>query len=256
MAGKNYFAGDAQAAERYARSRPYFHPAVIARLRAVLGDEAIRLAIDAGCGTGQSSIALAEIAARVIGVDASPEMLAAATARRAIAYRLGHAENLPIADGEADLITAGLALHWFNRMEFLREAARALRPGGWLASYGDHFSDKTADGRKLKLWEPPGYASQFPPVGKDRSPITAEQAIQAGLQFIREETIEYQLTFDLESFIQYFTTQSNILAAIQSGSHSLADVEEGVRRQLAPHFAGEALTLLFTATITTLRKPT
>jgi SAM-dependent methyltransferase len=58
----NYF-GHETAAERYAQSRPYFHRLVIERIRGLLKLEGpVRIALDVGCGTGQSALALAEIA--------------------------------------------------------------------------------------------------------------------------------------------------------------------------------------------------
>ncbi|XP_034533314.1 putative methyltransferase DDB_G0268948 isoform X2 [Notolabrus celidotus] len=47
--------------------------------------------------------------------------------------RQSPAEVLPFVSGEVDLVTAMTAAHWFNRMEFLLEADRVLRPGGCLA---------------------------------------------------------------------------------------------------------------------------
>lgn len=43
------------------------------------------------------------------------------------------AEELPLADGSADLVSAMSAFHWFDRARFLQEAHRVLKPGGCLA---------------------------------------------------------------------------------------------------------------------------
>lgn len=43
------------------------------------------------------------------------------------------AEQLPLNDGSADLVTAMSAFHWFDRPLFLQEAHRILKPGGCLA---------------------------------------------------------------------------------------------------------------------------
>lgn len=47
--------------------------------------------------------------------------------------RQSSAEELPVALGEVDLVTAMTAAHWFDRQKFLVEADRVLRPGGCLA---------------------------------------------------------------------------------------------------------------------------
>jgi len=48
-------------------------------------------------------------------------------------FRRCVAEDLPFADGSADLVTAMSAFHWFDRPRFLQEAHRILKPRGCLA---------------------------------------------------------------------------------------------------------------------------
>ena len=82
----NYFAHQTAAA-RYAKSRPYFHPLVIERIRVFLGLAGrVPVGLDVACGTGQSALALTEIADSVMAVDISPAMLAHAPAHPRIRY--------------------------------------------------------------------------------------------------------------------------------------------------------------------------
>jgi ArsR family transcriptional regulator len=92
---------------------------------------------DLGCGSGQVALALAPFVERVIGVDASPEMLAVARARTAsqpsVELRPGSLEALPIADGAVDVALCVLVLHHLpDPARALAEAARILAPGGRL----------------------------------------------------------------------------------------------------------------------------
>lgn len=92
---------------------------------------------DLGCGTGSLAAALAPMVEKVVAVDASPAMLAAARARNAgspnVHVREGTLEALPIADGSLDLALCLLVLHHVAEpLRVLREARRALRPGGRL----------------------------------------------------------------------------------------------------------------------------
>ncbi|MDQ2622266.1 MAG: class I SAM-dependent methyltransferase [Actinomycetota bacterium] len=88
--------------------------------------------LDLGCGTGAGTLFLAREYPRasVRGVDLSPEMIAAATAKVGldpegrIAFRVADASALPYADESFDLITQ------VNMPVFFREIARVLRPGG------------------------------------------------------------------------------------------------------------------------------
>jgi ubiquinone/menaquinone biosynthesis C-methylase UbiE/DNA-binding transcriptional ArsR family regulator len=92
---------------------------------------------DLGCGTGAMLLVLAPHVARVIGVDASDEMLAAARTRVAtlpnVELRAGVLEALPLEDNSLDAATMMLVLHHLaSPVEALREAGRVLVPGGRL----------------------------------------------------------------------------------------------------------------------------
>ena len=92
---------------------------------------------DLGAGTGQLAAALAPFVARVMAVDRSPEMLAAARERVAgldnVELREGELEALPLEDGALDVAVASLVLHYVGEPErALVEAARVLAPGGRL----------------------------------------------------------------------------------------------------------------------------
>jgi ArsR family transcriptional regulator len=92
---------------------------------------------DLGCGTGQISETVAPFVARVIAVDRSRAMLQAARRRLArftgVEVRQGELERLPIDDGALDAAVSCLVLHHVaDPPAALREAARALQPGGRL----------------------------------------------------------------------------------------------------------------------------
>jgi SAM-dependent methyltransferase len=92
---------------------------------------------DLGCGTGQTTAALAPFIGRVIAVDESSAMLSAARRRLAerenVELRSGRLEDLPVEDGELDAAMLSLVLHFVvDPAAVLAEAARALRPGGRL----------------------------------------------------------------------------------------------------------------------------
>jgi trans-aconitate 2-methyltransferase len=106
--------------------------------QAALGRAETRHIIDLGCGPGRLTRQLAERwpAARVVGVDNSPEMLAKAQPL-AIPGRLKFVQaDLAIwrPDQPADLILSNAALHWIADHErLLARLAGWLAPGGTLA---------------------------------------------------------------------------------------------------------------------------
>jgi ubiquinone/menaquinone biosynthesis C-methylase UbiE/DNA-binding transcriptional ArsR family regulator len=92
---------------------------------------------DLGCGTGQVTAALAPFVRRVIAVDQSRAMLAAARSRLRehdnVELRSGDLEQLPIDDRELDAAVLLLVLHYVvDPARALAQARRALKPGGRL----------------------------------------------------------------------------------------------------------------------------
>lgn len=110
---------------------------VMARLR-LRGDERV---LDVGCGDGKVTAEMARAVprGRVLGVDASPEMIAfarqvyPAMVAPNLTFQICDARKLGALGGEFDLIFSNAALHWVDdHQAFLRGAAAVLRPGGRL----------------------------------------------------------------------------------------------------------------------------
>jgi ubiquinone/menaquinone biosynthesis C-methylase UbiE len=116
---------------------PAFRKKIIELARLELGESVL----DVGCGTGT----LAILAKRSVGptglvhgIDASPEMIAAAErkARKAgvdVVFRTAIVEALPFSDGMFDAVLSTLMLHHLPRgarQEGAREMRRVLKSGG------------------------------------------------------------------------------------------------------------------------------
>src|SRR6266700_6739440 len=94
--------------------------------------------VELGCGTAYVSAWLAKRGARPVGVDPTPVQLE--TARRCMAetgieFPLVEAagESVPLPDASADLVISEYgASIWADPYQWIPEAARLLRPGGWL----------------------------------------------------------------------------------------------------------------------------
>jgi SAM-dependent methyltransferase len=99
-------------------------------------DESI---LDLGCGDGQLTQRIAASGASVVGIDLSPEMLAAARLRGIDAHE-GSAESLPFAERSFDAVFSNAVLHWVRGQDaMLAEVRRVLRPGGrFVAEMGGH----------------------------------------------------------------------------------------------------------------------
>lgn len=93
------------------------------------------VAADLGCGTGEAAERLAPVVRRVVAVDREPAMLAAARRRLArfgnVDFRQGDLFELPLKNGEADLVVLMLVLHHVESpAQALASIARATSVGG------------------------------------------------------------------------------------------------------------------------------
>ena len=105
---------------------------------------------DLGCGTGHIAAALAPCVARVIAIDESGPMLAAARERlapwliqpgseslpraeRGVELREGHIESLPLENASLDIAILFLVAHFINDpARAMQEVRRVLKPNGRL----------------------------------------------------------------------------------------------------------------------------
>lgn len=94
-----------------------------------------RLTLDLGCGEGRLTRDLARLGHRVVGVDVSETLVAAAReAHPGGEYVVADAAALPFPDASADLAVAFMSLMDVDDMGgAFAEAARVLEPGGRLA---------------------------------------------------------------------------------------------------------------------------
>jgi ubiquinone/menaquinone biosynthesis C-methylase UbiE len=107
-------------------------------LMAFVGGDLTGRVLEVGCGTGHWLRLLTERRIRIAGVDASYNMLEFAH-DQAPAARLAHgkAEHLPWADGAFERLFCINAFHHFeDKVRFLAEARRVLRPGGRMMTVG------------------------------------------------------------------------------------------------------------------------
>jgi len=93
--------------------------------------------VDAGCGDGYLTEALAARFDRVIAVDHAPERLAEASKRlraEGVEFEEAEIDDLPLAAGSVDAVFLSMVLHHVPLIaDAAREAFRVLRPDGLIA---------------------------------------------------------------------------------------------------------------------------
>lgn len=246
---------DLNEAERYAASRPYFHPLAIERAKEIFGIKGrLPLVVDVACGTGQSAAALASIAETVIAFDISWNMLRNARREKQLQYVQAGAESMPFLSQSAPLLTCALAFHWFERVSFLSEAWRVLEPDGRLLIYNNGFTGTMREDPDFEEFSHKIYPERFPVPPRDSRPFTEKEALESGLTLIKEERYENDVVFSPEELVAYLATQTNVAAAIRDGRESLESATKWLLGQVRPFFTTPSGTFVFVTRAWYLKK--
>jgi ubiquinone/menaquinone biosynthesis C-methylase UbiE len=236
----NYFSPPA-AAERYSKGRPHFHSNTIKHISNFLRlDKKLDRALDIACGTGLSTKALLEIANHVYGTDVSQEMLKFAPHSDKIHYSIAPAEQQPFADNYFDLITVSSGVHWFDTDKFLSEANRLLKSKSWLVLYENHFIAEMIDNDDFTNWFPDVYLKKYPSPSRNNSySWTNENLNQKNFNFITEEKFKNPVTFNKNQLTLYFTTQSNVISAVEKSETTYQQAEDWLNKELSQFFEND-----------------
>jgi len=250
----NYFAYPT-AAERYANGRPFVHSLVMEKIRTVCCESGrINQALDVACGTGQSTVALLEVVDEIVGVDSSAEMLSRAVGRSRIRYVEAEAEHMPLNDASFGLVTVALAFHWFDQQQFMLEARRVLRPGGWLVIYTDGFYGRMIGNENFETWNRDQYLVRYPTPSRNNQPLTDADVLAYGFVPSGFDKFDHELEFTPEQLVNYLLTQTNVISAVEMGREELQSVAQWLLDSVQQLFIGITERFLFGCQIQFLKR--
>ncbi len=233
---ENYF-NPKTVAERYLKGRPQFHSFVIGKIKEFLKfDKNLSFALDVGCGTGFSSLALKEISEKVVGLDISAEMLGLAKRGKGIEYILASAENLPLCAGKFDLITISQAIHWIDKYKFFDEANRILKRKGWIIAYDNYFLGQMPDNPDFKDWYKEGFLKNFPIPPRAKLSFETESKNPKDFVLMREDWHENTIELSAQEVIDFLITLSNVIALVENGAQSIEEVSDWLADSVKPFF--------------------
>ena len=122
----------------YDNARPHCPPYVLKVIQNYLGRKP-GLVVDLGCGTGLSTMAWAEAAEQVYGIEPSADMIAVSRKKAEkfpnVEFRQAFANSTGLPDACADAVTCSQSFHWMEPESTLKEVNRILKPGGVFAVY-------------------------------------------------------------------------------------------------------------------------
>ncbi len=217
-------------AEVYAAHRPSYPQEIMSALADRLAARGVpRFALDVGCGTGISTLALASVLPgwRIVGVEPNDDMRGeaeAACARHAdVELAAAPAEALPGANGSVGLVAAAQAIHWFDRPRFFAEAARVLAPDGVLAILYNNRDNAAAllstIEDKLEAIEP-GYSRDY----RDRD-IPAMLRPLGDFRDVERVAHRWYRPMTLEALASYFLSRSMMKSIVaRIGEDGLREV--------------------------------
>ncbi|XP_057369591.1 putative methyltransferase DDB_G0268948 [Daphnia carinata] len=176
----------------------------------------LNLCLDVGCGNGQSSNIFSPYFQKVIATDASPAQVEVANSMNHptnITFVVGVAEQLPVKDGSAQIVTASQACHWFDLASFFKETKRVLCPGGIVALSGytfPKFLHPTKADDLEKAFDLLYHKRTGSFWGKGRELVDNEYSDIAlpFKDFTREEFWTDPITTTMSEFVGYITTWS------------------------------------------------
>lgn len=140
----------------------YLERPLVRLIARFLGPARIGRVLDLGCGGGASSVVLARLGFRVVGVEPSEVLVrigAQLVRERAVSDRVtllvGAGEALPIRPGSIDVVMLCAVIEHVppaRRSQVLQEAWRALRPDGLLLIHDTPNALWPFDGHTTGLW--------------------------------------------------------------------------------------------------------
>jgi len=201
----------------YSKYRPKYPSSLVSYLTKLAPET--ELAVDVGCGTGQLTKLLANTFNTVMGFDPSNDQLANADPDPHITYQCAPAEELPIENSCASLVTAAQAAHWFNLHEFYQEVRRITLPGGILAliSYGVLSLEPHLDNMFQEFyWN--DLSPYWPP---ERTLVdTGYASIEFPFEELHPPSFEIRVQWDLPELFGYLLTWSAIRKAREAGKQN------------------------------------
>ncbi len=214
-------------ASQYAAFRPTYPRELYDFILALVKDK--QTAWDCGTGNGQVAHDLSPFFMQVMATDISEKQLENAVRTKNINYSISPAEKTPFAASTFDLITVGLAIHWFNITEFYKEVRRVAKPGAVLAVWGYGLLSITP---AIDILIADFYSKTIGPYWDPERKLIDEryQSISFPFEEIPCPEFTFSLQWTLEELRGYLTTWSAVQKYIREhGTNPVDSLMDSIR---------------------------
>jgi hypothetical protein len=106
--------------------------------------------------------------------------------------------------------------------------------------YENHFIAEMIDNDDFTNWFPDVYLKKYPSPSRNNSySWTNENLNQKNFNFITEEKFKNPVTFNKNQLTLYFTTQSNVISAVEKSETTYQQAEDWLNKELSQFFEND-----------------
>jgi SAM-dependent methyltransferase len=212
--------------------------------------------LEIGPGTGQATVRLVELGARVVAVELGAGLagrLRERTEGMPVEVVVGDFDMVDVPGGPFDLAVSATAFHWLDRAVALPKIWRLLRPGGWLALWWTAFGNPAhpsaaADAIGAVCDRYYDQSDLSMPYVLDTDTRAAEIAEGSLFEVVHADVIDWSMTHSAEELRRLFLTHSPV-QALEPGRRlaMLDDLEAMVRDQFGGRVTRHYLSPMYLA---------
>lgn len=205
-------------ATAYARYRPGYPAALIDYILGFV--EKKEMAWDCATGNGQAAQLLAPFFKQIMATDLSEKQLLQAVPAANISYSVFKSEQTSFPDNSFDLITIAQAYHWFNFVDFEKEARRVAKPGAVVAAWG--YNIPVSHNKQINSLVQHFYTAVAGPYwDAERKWIDdGYQTIPFPFDALPSKTFSIQVQWNLADLAGYFNTWSSVQHFIKANGYN------------------------------------
>ncbi len=201
----------------YAAGRPGYPSVLFETLVERCGLGPGTAVVEVGPGTGQATVELLRLGARVHAIEpgaALADHLVAEHGCDELTVTVSSFEDAAIEEGSADLVAAATSFHWVDPSVGVEKAKSALRPGGWIALWWNLWYDSAGPDEFSQALDP-----VFEEFGNRESPAHVDAKHEdhwlpllrpAGFDDVIAERFAWDVVQHSDDLVALFSTFSGI----------------------------------------------